>query len=209
MLKSNKIKPITVIMEHLANNLREYIVVSLVFIVGIFLGVMFINNTNQKDEITTYINEYVNTAKGQEINTAEALKNSIKDNIILACSLWFAGTTLIGLPIAFGIILFRGFCLGYTISSVIYTMGTAKGMAFIFGCIFLQNIIFIPAIIALGVSCIKLYKSIMKDKRKENIKFEVLRHTIFSGIMLILLMVSSLVKIDISGVILEKIIKYF
>lgn len=210
--KSKKIQIPSVISNHVILNAREYIIVSLVFIVGIFLGVMFINSSegSQKEEISAYINEYVSTVKAQgEISSSANLKDSIKANIILACSLWFAGTTLIGIPIVFGIILFRGFCLGYTISVVIYTMGFAKGFVFVLTSVFLQNILFIPAIIALGVSGIKLYKSIMKDKRKENIKIEVLRHTVFSTIMLFVLMLSAIIKINVSGGMLESFIKYF
>ena len=55
----------------------------------------------------------------------------------------------------------------------------------------------------------KLYKSIIKDKRKENIKLEILRHTIFSLIMLILLIISAIIEIFISTNILSNIIKYF
>ncbi len=210
--KQKKLKLHNVIIEHVTANLRDYIIITLMLIVGIFLGVMFINNSkdNQKEEISTYINNYVTTAKEQgDINTVDSLKTSIRDNIVLAFGLWFAGTTLIGIPIVFGIILFRGFCLGYTISACIYTMGFSKGIAFVFTTIFLQNILFVPAIIALGVSCMKLYKSIMKDKRKENIKIEIIRHSIFSFIMLMVLVVSAVVKINVSGGILEGVIKYF
>ena len=57
-----------------------------------------------------------------------------------------------GIPIVFGIILYRGFCLGYTIASIIVAMGIGKGISFILITLLLQNIIFIPAIIAIGVS---------------------------------------------------------
>ena len=63
----------------------------------------------------------------------------------------------------------------------------------------LQTIFIIPVIFALGVSGIKLYKSIMKDKRKENIKGEIYRHTIFSGIMSIVLIISSFIEVYISS----------
>ena len=46
----------------------------------------------------------------------------------------------------------------------------------------------IPAIIAIAVSAFKLYKSIVKDRNKENIKIEIIRHTIFSLIMLLVLL---------------------
>jgi len=201
-----------IILNHIKVNLKSYIIVLLMFVAGIFLGVLFFNNTKdeQKNNVTSYINNYINQAKeSKNINTSETLKNSVKENIILGVGLWFAGTTLIGIPIVFGIILFRGFCLGYTISVCTYTMGIGKGLAFILVCLLLQNILLIPAILALGVSGIKLYKSVMKDKRKENIKLEILRHTIFSGVMICVLILSAIVKINVSGGIMESLIKYF
>ena len=211
-LKAKRLRLYIIVFDYIKANLKVYSIVSLIFIVGIFLGVLFFNNTkdNQKEEITTYVNNYINKTKETKgINNAETLKNSIRENVILAVGLWFAGTTLIGIPIVFGIIIFRGFCLGYTISACTYTMGIGKGLAFILISLLLQNILLVPAILTLGVSGIKLYKSVMKDKRKENIKVEMLRHTVFSGMMLFVLVFSAIVKINISGGMLENLIKYF
>ena len=72
-----------------------------------------------------------------------------------------------------------------------------------------SSIFIIPAILGLGVSGFKLYKSIIKDNRKENIKLEILRHTVFSLIMLILLLIASLIEVFISINFLKVIIKYF
>ena len=46
-------------------------------------------------------------------------------------------------------------------------------------------------------------------RNKENIKVEVARHTIFSFIMLLLLIVSSVIEIFLSTNILKGVIKYF
>lgn len=59
------------------------------------------------------------------------------------------------------------------------------------------------------MSGFKLYKSIIKDKRKENIKLEIIRHTMFSAVMLFLLIISSFIESFISTNILKVIIKYF
>ena len=88
-------------------------------------------------------------------------------------------------------------------------MGIGKGLGFVFSILLLQNIIFIPTLVALAVSGFKLYKSIVKDKRKENVKLEILRHTVFSILMLILLLISSLIEIFVSTNILKIVIKYF
>ena len=55
-------------------------------------------------------------------------RTTLKENIMLALTLWFFGTTVIGIPIVFGIVLYRGFCLGYTISAIITILGLPKGI---------------------------------------------------------------------------------
>ena len=90
-----------------------------------------------------------------------------------------------------------------------YTLGTAKGIIFCLTALLLQNILFIPAVLTLGVSSIKLYKSIIKDKRKENIKVEIIRHTIIAILMAIILIISSMLENGISITLLQKILKNF
>lgn len=201
-----------VLKNYVKNNYKEYILTSLIFIIGLFIGVMIINNSTetQSSEITTYLNEFITKFKGiQNINKTSLIFTSIKNNIILAVIIWVAGTTVIGLPIVLIAILLRGLILGYTISAVTLTLGASKGIIFCLIAIFLQNILFIPAVLTLGVSSIKLYKSIMKDKRRENIKVEIIRHTIISAIMILVLVISSLVENVISITLLKSFIKYF
>lgn len=202
----------TIIKQHILNNKKEYTIVSLLFVIGIFFGVLFVNNVQeaQKIEINSYLNNFIEKLKQTEnLNKIELLKNSIGQNIVIAVIIWFFGTTVIGMPVVFGVVVYRGFCLGYTISAIISIMGISKGLLFIFISIFLQNIIWIPAYLALAVSGFKLYKSIIKDNRKENIKLEIVRHTIFSLIMLMVLFASSCIEILVSTTLLKNLIKYF
>lgn len=197
--KKSNIKDI--ILNNIYDNLKSYIIVITIFIIGIILGVIFINNIteNQTTEIGNYINNFINALKQDyRIDKGELLKSSLWDNLFLIVSMWFIGSTVIGIPIVFGIVLFRGFCIGYTISAIIGVLGVQKGIIFLLSTIFIQNLLFIPVIICMTVSCIKLYKSIMKDKRRENIKLEIIRHTLISIILLIILVVSSLIEVYIS-----------
>lgn len=206
--KKNEI--LLAIKENILNNTKSYFIVIIIFTVGIFLGVMFINQTENKSEIEKYINTYVDETKTlQNGDYIGELQRDIKNNIILVLLLWFAGTTIIGLPIVFAIILFRGFCLGYTIASCVYVLGKTKGIIFIIITIFLQNIIFIPALMVLGVSSIKLYTSIIKDRRRENIKLSILKHSIISFIIMVILILTSILKIEISYRLIVNLIKYF
>ena len=199
-----------IIKQDILNNTKSYIIVLGIFIIGILFGVIFINQLDNKDEIINYINTYIDETKTIEnIGLNDELKNDIKQNIGLVFLLWFSGTTIIGIPIVMGLILFRGFCLGYTISSCIYVLGKIKGLFFLLITIFMQNIIYIPSLIILGVSSVKLYKSIIKDKRKENIKISIAKHTITSIIVLISLIIASIIKIEISYRLIIKLVKYF
>ena len=211
MKRNKRLKIKETIITHILNNKKEYFIISLIFIIGILLGVFFINNINdtQVETIKNYISDFVNAIKdGQTINNMDLLKQTLINNIIIASVIWFFGTTVIGLPIVFGLILYRGFILGYTISACISIMGLQGGLIFTFSALFLQNIIFIPAIIAIAVSGFKLYKSIVKDMRKDNIKLEILRHTVFSLLMLIALSISAIIEAFVSTNILVNVVKY-
>ena len=212
MKKIGNLKICQLIKEHISNNAKEYLIVALMFIIGIFAGVFFVNNIQeeQKTEITQYLNNFIQQFKNtQNLDTINLLKTSITQNVVLAILIWFFGTTVIGIPVVFGIVIYRGFCLGYTVSVTITVLGLSKGLTFSLVSMLLQNIIMVPAILALAVSGFKLYKSIVKDKRKENIKLEIIRHTIFSLLMLAVLVISSVIEVFISTNILSYIIKYF
>ncbi len=123
--------------------------------------------------------------------------------------IWTAGTTIIGIPIVILLIIYRGICFGFTIGAISLTLGKISGIFFCLTALFLKNIIFIPAIITLGVSSLKIYKVIIKDKKRENIKKVFIRHLFILLIVIILLILSVLVENSISIPILKKVIKYF
>lgn len=197
--------------QYVSNNLKEYILVLIIFLIGIFIGVMFINNCSEEQEtsIISYINEFIEKFKTAEnLEKSNLLVDSIKSNIGLAIIIWLAGTTIIGMPVVLGIILFRGFCMGYTISAISISIGTGKSILFCILGLTWQNFLFIPAVLTMGVSSIKLYRAIINDRRKENIKIEILRHGVISVLMLVILMVSSLIESEFAFRLLKFGIKY-
>ena len=92
------------IKQHILNNKREYIIVALFFIIGIFLGVLFVNNIKdeQKEQIGTYVNDYITKMKDtNNINNIDVLKSSIKNNLLITLGIWFFGTTVIRIAYSF------------------------------------------------------------------------------------------------------------
>ena len=176
------------------------------------IGNHIVNNMQEtpKAEVSNYMDNFIEKFKNTEnIDRITLVKTSIFQNLTLAIIIWLAGTTVIGVPVVLTVILFRGMCLGYTISAIAYTLGSLKGSLFCIISLLSQNILFIPAILSLGVSSLKLYKSIIKDRRKENIKIEIIRHTLFSFLMLCLLVLSSLIENLFSINLLQNMIKFF
>lgn len=92
------------IYQHISNNSKEYILITLIFIIGIFLGVMFINNIQEAkmSEITSYLNSFINKLKkADNLNSIQLLETTIFENVILGVTLWFLGTTVIRYTICF------------------------------------------------------------------------------------------------------------
>ena len=91
-MKRNIIKIKEIITQHIKNNKREYIIVTLIFITGIFLGVLLVNNIkeNQQTEITEYLNNFIDKMKTTEkLDNWSLLKTSLAQNLILGISIWF------------------------------------------------------------------------------------------------------------------------
>ena len=210
-MKSAKNTYLEIIIKNFIDNKKTYILLLIFLLIGIVLGVFFINNSdeNQKNEVNEYINNFVNTLKNNNsIDKNELVKVSIKRNILMGIELWFIGSTIIGLPLIYFFVLYKGLCIGYTMAGAIITLGTGKGVVFCLSSILFQNIILIPALFLLAVSSTKLCCAIIKNRSKENIKLELVRHSLVSIISVILFMLSSLIEVYISTNLLTFIIKY-
>ena len=211
--RGRKTKIGTAVYNHIINNKREYLIITILFFIGLVIAIIFLNNASEDflTEINTYLSDLFNNIKNYEnINFTKIFKKSIIYNITITILLWFGASTIIGIPIVYGSIILKGFSIGYTISCLLTVFGVWKGLLLSLTLLLLHNIIFIPTMFAISVSGIKLYNSIMKNKQRENIKIEILRHTIFCLIMCIPMTVSTLLETYVSsniGIILLEYLK--
>lgn len=200
--EKSKMKIFEIVNSHIRKNAKEYLIASIIFLIGIVIGITFVNNMNesQRQEIKDYLSTFENCIDTDyKINTSNLLKNSIINNTVTAVALCFIGSTVIGMPIVYIIIATKGFSLGYAISSIMITYKIWKAIGFSLSSLLLQNIIIIPCLLALTVSGMKLHKSIIKDKRRENVKLEIVRHLIFSTCIATVLVISSLIEVYVSS----------
>ena len=186
------------IVNYVDTNAKTFIAVTIMLIIGLVLGIISINNIDvvNKNQITSYINNFISNIKvSSDFSNVEILKNSIKNNFYTTIILWFLGSTIIGMPLIFAFIIYKGYSIGYTMGAIIATLGTGKGIIFIFTTMFLKYIIYVPCIIFMAVSGINLYKTIIKDRRKDNIKLKIMRHTLLCLIIFGILGASSIIEV--------------
>ena len=199
------------IVNFVDTNAKTYIVVAIMLLIGLILGIISINNINEegKNQIISYISNFIENIKsGVEISSVDILKNDIKNNVFTTLILWFLGSTIIGMPLIFAVIIYKGYSIGYSMAAIIAALGTGKGIIFILSTMLLKYIIYVPCIISVAVSGIKLYKLIIEDRRKDNIKLEIIKHTIRSLIIFCILIGMSIIETTVAVNIIKMVAKY-
>ncbi len=111
-------------------NIKNILVISIIFLIGVLIGIAVLNklDTEHKDYYISYIQSFISNLKeNNSVNETLFLINSIKYNIILFICLWFVGLSIIGIPFVYLLICYKGFCLGFSISAIILSLGIRKG----------------------------------------------------------------------------------
>lgn len=189
----------TILVNHLKQYRKEYKLLSITFILGIIIGVLYIQkkNTNDFSNINSYIQTLIENIKNSNgINRALLLVECLKNNCIFILIIWFLGCTIIGSFLVYLACLYKGFSIGYTITAIVLSLGVKNGIIFSLVTMLLQNIVLICAIFIVANSGIQLYVNIRKNC--VNLKIELLKHTIIMLISLILSVVASFIEVYIS-----------
>ncbi len=179
-------------------NRIEYLKVFMVFIIGIVISIMIVNQSNndQKKEIKDYIDNKIELVKVNNYeNKMEVFKNSLLRNLKNYILIVLLASSIIGLPIVYFIVIKKAFSIGYTAASIFATQNTRTSIIFICNSILFHNIIYLASIFIVLVSGVLFTKAFFE---RRNLKFEVFRYMFFALIGLILIIVSSLCEAYIS-----------
>lgn len=175
-----------IIEKHLKANARNYIFLLLILFLGIIIGVVIVNNTKNetKEELNIFISDFINSIKdNKSIDYWKTLKKSIKRNtkyIVLITVISFSIWRKVGNTILIG---YKGFGIGYSISTVLTVLGNEKGFLFSLTLLLISQIFLIPVFMYTAVNSMNTYKEIIESNN--NCKKVLIIKNIFNMIIAI------------------------
>ncbi len=189
-----------VLNNHFRTNFSLYIIVILSFTIGIFTGVLTVNalDIKQVEEIQKYLKDFFYIFQGQDINSYEVFKISILKNVKTVFLLWLLGMTIAGIPFILILTGIKGFVIGFSVACFIKAY-SFKGIFFSLMCIFPVNIIIIPCLVLLSMSCIRfsllLYKTITgKAVKKLDLRKSFASYSIVVVLIFMIMSLASVVE---------------
>jgi stage II sporulation protein M len=200
------------IKRHLADNIWIYLIIIFIFILGISLGALAVNNIDEvsKSDAKTYVEGFLDLTSQNELQSADILKQSIKFNLYFTAILFFSGLVYLGILFIPALIAFRGFCIGFSIAFLTGNLGR-NGFLLSLGSVLPQNLIYVPVIIIMGV--IGMNYSLWALRNKYFKKFGALNKLFatyaFSTLMLFIVLIAGcIVEAYITSLIIRAITPY-
>lgn len=190
------------------NNIVLFLLLFSVLVIGIIIGSISVNLMSdiQTRNILTFVNGFLSNINSVNISSSAVFSISLSNNLKTALILIISGLTVIGMPVIFVTLFFRGLSLGFTVGFFIREMGI-KGVFFSLLAILPQNIIIIPAIISIGVAGVVFSKTILKNKKHAN-SYDYPSLLLNYGILNFMFCISLLIASLIEGYISPTFIKF-
>ena len=190
-----------IIFDYMKRHKIMYVLICFAFLIGLLIGTVFLFKFSKIEEVKKYIIDITNITNENGIDKMLVFKNSILENIKFILILYLLGCTVIGGVIVFVAIIYKGFSIGYTISSILVSFDFTQSLKYLFPTVILHNIVFLPIVFLLAFSGIILYKEIMK--KNYNLKTGLIRHTLILLISIVFCVISSGIEAYFSTIIFE------
>lgn len=180
------------VIKYFKNNRFILIILMITFAVGIFAGVIYYKNATSTEELSNYVEKFMDKINVEETKIYNVLNESLLKNTSIMLIFWLLGASVIGIPILLFYVLYKGFSISFTISTIISTFGFVKGNVISIVMLFFQNVISTAVIFVAMSSAVKLAINILR--RKKDMKIELLRHTIMCLLCMVGMVLASIVE---------------
>ncbi|MDD3821941.1 MAG: stage II sporulation protein M [Bacilli bacterium] len=108
--------------KELSRRKRGYAFIFGLILAGCFCGSLFMSILDNHDKLLVInkVKAYFDSIKDNNLNYLWALKNNFLANFSYIILLWLLGLSIIGLPLILFFLFFKGFIIGFGITSIIY-----------------------------------------------------------------------------------------
>ncbi len=153
------------IVRHLKENRWHYILLVLIFFLGIFLGYQKVYSLEGevRQHLTTLINNYLLGGYKGELSSSHIFLSAYLQQLKSIVLIWFLGLTVIGIPLIWGVVFMRGFSLGFTVGFLVQEKAGAGILVSILS-VLPQNIVYFPLIIIWALIAINFSVYIVKGR---------------------------------------------
>ena len=138
--------------QHIRNNRWQYLVISLVFFIGLGMGTQKVAGLEGgvRDYLGEMIDNYLQEGQEAPIYGVSIFLAAAATQGKTVLAIWFLGLTIIGVPLILAVVFLRGYALGFTIGFLVHQKGGA-GIIMSVLSILPQNIVYIPFLIIWSV----------------------------------------------------------
>ncbi|MEG2322266.1 MAG: stage II sporulation protein M [Bacilli bacterium] len=181
-------------------------------LIGVLVGSVFVTILNNSDKvlISDYLNNFLNNIESGQLDYLLALKNNLFNIILFVSIIWLLGISVIGLPIMIMMYFTFSFIMGFSIGSIILAF-KLKGLLFALIYIFPSGVISLIILILLMIYAMSFsFKLIYTIFKKKTIDFKYMmnKYLIVLGIVLIVMIITSLYDTYIMPNIVKSIISF-
>ncbi len=158
------------------------------FILGAGLGVLTANNlpSGQLTEIHNYLGAFLQQIEHLPFDSVRAVRSIMYENIILIGIIYFLGLTFVGIPLILGLVLGRGFLLGFAVSCLTKAMSW-PGLVLAVVSLLPHNLFYLPALI-IGVTAAISFAALTYRRQKQ---YRVQLWRAFAGYTAVMLAVAA------------------
>ena len=168
------------------NLLKElgYLLLLVVFFIGILAGSLHLKMVDDSS-----FSEYEQSLRDtlEKVDNNDFFMHSqtgFYQGLRIILFYWIVGMSIVGTPILIGYLGYKGYSLGYTLSTVIKLMGVSSGNRFIFKYLFVKNASLIFIMILLANFSLKVAKNFFE--KKTFLKEKALQYTLVSILCFVL-----------------------
>lgn len=151
--------------RHLKENRLAYAFLTLIFLLGIFLGYQKVYSLEGevRQHLSSLINDYLLGGYKGDLSSSYIFMSVYLGQLKSLVLIWFLGLTVIGIPLILGVILVRGFSLGFTVGFLVQEKAGAGVLVSILS-ILPQNLVYFPLIIVWALIAINFSVYIVKGR---------------------------------------------